>query len=151
MSVAPTRQMMWRMLGAAGPMEAHRIDGRGVAAGGASTDAAEGMASLLEKRPARFPDRVGADMPGFFPWWGGRGGERGRRGARRCRRGQPSPGGAPPCGVACVADPCSCAVMKVGAASGGGIGVERKEPVPPPRPTGAGRPDRAQGATCPFD
>lgn len=68
-SVALTRQMMWRGLGASDPMEAHRIDSRAVAARSASDDAAEGIASFLEKRPAEFSDRVSRDMPGFFPWW----------------------------------------------------------------------------------
>lgn len=68
-SVALTRQMMWRMAGAEHPMMAHRIDSRAIAARGSSGDAAEGVASFLEKRPAQFPDKVSADMPGFFPWW----------------------------------------------------------------------------------
>ncbi len=68
-SIALTRQMMWRGLTASDPMQAHRVDSRAVAARSASADAAEGVASFLEKRPARFPDRVSADMPGFFPWW----------------------------------------------------------------------------------
>ncbi|WP_109466901.1 crotonase/enoyl-CoA hydratase family protein [Albibacillus kandeliae] len=68
-SVAITRQMMWRMLGADHPMAAHQIESRAIAARSASGDAAEGVASFLEKRDAQFPDRVGSDMPGFFPWW----------------------------------------------------------------------------------
>jgi len=68
-SVALTRQMLWRGLGMAHPMEAHRIDSRGVYARGRSADAAEGVTSFLEKRPAAYVDRVSADMPGFFPWW----------------------------------------------------------------------------------
>lgn len=68
-SVALTRQMMWRMAGADHPMHAHRIDSRAIAARSASADAAEGVASFLEKRPAEFPDRVTTNMPGFFPWW----------------------------------------------------------------------------------
>jgi enoyl-CoA hydratase/carnithine racemase len=68
-SVALTRQMMWRMLGADHPMAAHQIDSRAVQARGMSGDAREGVTAFLEKRPASFPDRVSADMPGFFPWW----------------------------------------------------------------------------------
>jgi enoyl-CoA hydratase/carnithine racemase len=68
-SVALIRQMMWRGLGLSHPMEAHRIDSRGVHSRGRSADAAEGIESFLEKRPARFPDRVSRDMPDFFPWW----------------------------------------------------------------------------------
>ena len=68
-SVALTRQMLWRMLGADHPMEAHQIDSRAIVARGVSRDAKEGIAAFLEKRPADFPDRVSAAMPGFFPWW----------------------------------------------------------------------------------
>ena len=68
-SVALTRQMIWRMAGARDPMEAHRIDSSGIFRRGASADAAEGVTSFLEKRPARFPDLVSQDMPDYFPWW----------------------------------------------------------------------------------
>ena len=68
-SVALTRQMMWRGLGMADPMEAHRVDSRAVFARGRSGDAREGVASFLEKRPPAYPDRVSRDMPDFFPWW----------------------------------------------------------------------------------
>ncbi len=68
-SVALTRQMFWRMLGADHPMEAHKIDSRSIYARGASADAQEGVTAFLEKRPARFTDRVSGDMPPFFPWW----------------------------------------------------------------------------------
>ena len=68
-SVAMTRQMMWKMLGADHPMEAHKIDSRGVYFTGKSADAHEGVQSFLEKRPAQFKDKVSEDMPEFFPWW----------------------------------------------------------------------------------
>ena len=68
-SVALARQMMWRMLGADHPMTAHEVDSRAIQARGVSGDAREGVTAFLEKRPARFPDRVSADMPDFFPWW----------------------------------------------------------------------------------
>lgn len=68
-SIALTRQMMWRMAGADHPMRAHQIDSRAIAARSASGDAREGVASFIEKRPPSFPDRVSQDMPGFFPWW----------------------------------------------------------------------------------
>ena len=68
-SVALSRQMLWRMLGAPHPMDAHRIDSRGIAARGASADAREGVESFLEKRPASFPLRVSDGMPDFYPWW----------------------------------------------------------------------------------
>jgi enoyl-CoA hydratase/carnithine racemase len=67
-SVALTRQMLWRMLGAEHPMEAHRLDSRLVWARGRSADAREGVQSFIDKRQAAFPDRVSADVPHFSPW-----------------------------------------------------------------------------------
>jgi enoyl-CoA hydratase/carnithine racemase len=67
-SVALTRQMMWRMLGAAHPMEAHKMDSRAIWSRGQSGDAKEGVASFLEKRAAHYPDTVSSDMPHFAPW-----------------------------------------------------------------------------------
>jgi enoyl-CoA hydratase/carnithine racemase len=68
-SVAMTRQMLWRMLGADHPMAAHQIDSRAVFALGRSNDAHEGVASFLEKRAAVFTNSAANDMPEFFPWW----------------------------------------------------------------------------------
>jgi enoyl-CoA hydratase/carnithine racemase len=68
-SVALSRQMMWRMLGAAHPMEAHRVDSRGIKERGASDDAREGVVSFLEKRPPQFPVKVSAGLPEIFPGW----------------------------------------------------------------------------------
>ena len=68
-SVAMTRQMMWRMLGAASPMDAHKLDSRAIYSRGRSGDAKEGVMSFIEKRPAVFPDKVSDAMPDFFPWW----------------------------------------------------------------------------------
>jgi len=68
-SVALARRMMWRMLGAEHPMLAHRADSRGMFYRGQSADAAEGVTSFLEKRPARFPDRVSDELPDIMPGW----------------------------------------------------------------------------------
>lgn len=64
-SVALTRHMLWRMLGAPHPMSAHRWDSRAIFARGRSADAAEGVSSFLEKRPANFTVSVAEDYPWF--------------------------------------------------------------------------------------
>jgi enoyl-CoA hydratase/carnithine racemase len=68
-SVALTRQMIWRMLGAADPMDAHRADSRALTARGASADAREGVTAFLDKRPADFPGRVSTDLPDVWEQW----------------------------------------------------------------------------------
>jgi len=68
-SVALIRQMMWRMMGADDPMEAHKVDSRGIYTRGRSDDVKEGVLAFLDKRPAQFKDRVSSDMPDYFPWW----------------------------------------------------------------------------------
>ncbi len=68
-SVALCRQMMWRMLGAAHPMEAHRIDSRGVYSTGRSPDAREGVMAFLEKRAPVWSMAPSRDLPEWFPWW----------------------------------------------------------------------------------
>lgn len=65
-SVALTRHMLWRMLGAPHPMSAHRWDSRVIFARGRSVDAAEGVTSFLERRPANFAASVADD----YPWFG---------------------------------------------------------------------------------
>ncbi|MDA2966051.1 MAG: crotonase/enoyl-CoA hydratase family protein [Actinomycetota bacterium] len=68
-SVALSRQMLWRMLGADHPMQAHRVDSRAINSRGASDDAREGVMSFLEKRPADFPVKVSDGLPEVFPDW----------------------------------------------------------------------------------
>jgi enoyl-CoA hydratase/carnithine racemase len=68
-SVALNRHMMWKMLGADHPMEAHKLDSRGIREMGQLPDAYEGVQSFLEKRPGKYPMSVRDDMPAFFPWW----------------------------------------------------------------------------------
>jgi enoyl-CoA hydratase/carnithine racemase len=65
-SVALTRQMLWRMLGADHPMEAHRVDSRGIQSRGASADAKEGVESFLEKRQPVYPVKVSDGLPDIF-------------------------------------------------------------------------------------
>jgi enoyl-CoA hydratase/carnithine racemase len=68
-SVALSRQMLWRMAGADHPMEAHKVDSRGIYAMGASPDVKEGIAAFKEKRAPHFGMRPSTDMPAFYPWW----------------------------------------------------------------------------------
>ncbi len=68
-SVALSRQMLWRLLGASHPMEAHRVDSRALYERGRSADAREGVTSFLEKRDPVFADRVSAGLPEVFPDW----------------------------------------------------------------------------------
>ncbi len=68
-AVALARQMLWRMAGADHPMEAHKVDSRGILAMGASPDVAEGIASFKEKRRPDFGMKPSKDMPAFYPWW----------------------------------------------------------------------------------
>ena len=68
-SVALSRQMLWRMAGADHPMEAHKVDSRAILAMGASPDVKEGIAAFKEKRAPRFSMKLSADMPAFYPWW----------------------------------------------------------------------------------
>ena len=68
-SVAMTRQMVWKMMTEQHPMAAHRVDTAGVRYCGSLPDAREGVESFLEKRPPRFSASPANDMPEFYPWW----------------------------------------------------------------------------------
>lgn len=68
-SVAMTRAMMWRLMNADHPMEAHKVDSRAIYRLSRGTDAKEGIASFLEKRSPEYPAKVSEDMPDFYPWW----------------------------------------------------------------------------------
>jgi len=69
MSIALSRQLLWRMLGADHPMAAHQVDSKCIAWMGQRADAHEGVASFLQKRPPQFTLRPSTDMPAFYPWW----------------------------------------------------------------------------------
>jgi enoyl-CoA hydratase/carnithine racemase len=66
-SVALARRLLWTMLGADHPMEAHRADSRAMFSRGQSDDAREGVTSFLEKREAQFTDRVSDGLPEMLP------------------------------------------------------------------------------------
>ena len=68
-AVALSRQMMWKMLGADHPMEAHKVDSRGIFTRGKSADVREGVTAFLEKRRPCFVDTISQDMPSYYPWW----------------------------------------------------------------------------------
>jgi enoyl-CoA hydratase/carnithine racemase len=68
-SAALTRQMLWRMLTADHPMEAHRLDSLTITQLGAMADAAEGITAFFEKRPAAWKLKPSLDLPDFHPWW----------------------------------------------------------------------------------
>ena len=66
-SVALTRQMLWRGLTFDHPMEAHRTDSRAISALGRQADTKEGVMSFLEKRPPEWTMRPSVDTPDVFP------------------------------------------------------------------------------------
>jgi enoyl-CoA hydratase/carnithine racemase len=68
-SVALTRQMLWRFAGAPDPFGLLKIDGAFAMTLGDGGDVKEGVGAFLEKRPPNFPGRVTADMPPGYPWW----------------------------------------------------------------------------------
>ena len=68
-SAALTRRLLWRMLGADHPMEAHKLDSRAIFSTGRSADAREGVTAFLEKRQATWTMSPGRDLPDWYPWW----------------------------------------------------------------------------------
>jgi len=68
-SIALTRQLLWRFAGAPDPFGLLQIDGAFAMTLGSGGDVKEGVGAFLEKRPPHFPGRVSADMPAGYPWW----------------------------------------------------------------------------------
>ena len=63
-----TRQLLWLMLGARHPMEAHRLDSRAIRELGRTPDSAEGVSAFLEKRIPRWSGAPSKDLPRWIPW-----------------------------------------------------------------------------------
>jgi len=68
-SVAITRQMLWRLSSEPSPWPTLKVDGALAMALGATGDVREGVSAFLEKRPPSFPGKVSSDMPAGYPWW----------------------------------------------------------------------------------
>lgn len=68
-SIALTRQLLWRNVGAPHPMYAHRSDSRAIQYRGAAGDAKEGVSSFLEKRAPNYPNKVSSELPDIWPDW----------------------------------------------------------------------------------
>ena len=62
-SIAVSRQLIWRMMGAEHPMDAHKIDSRALQIRGQSADVKEGIESFMQKRDANFPNGVSDGFP----------------------------------------------------------------------------------------
>jgi enoyl-CoA hydratase/carnithine racemase len=68
-SAALTRQLLWRMLGTAHPIDAHRLESQAIFELGNRADSAEGVSAFLEKRPAKWTMTVPTNLPDWYPWW----------------------------------------------------------------------------------
>jgi hypothetical protein len=68
-SVALTRQLLWRFTGESTPFDLLELDSEYNRLLGAGPDVREGVAAFLGKRQATFPGQVSTDMPPGYPWW----------------------------------------------------------------------------------
>ena len=67
-SIAMTRQMMYRCAAQEHPLEAHKVDSLAIYYA-SKTSGKEGVQSFREKRAAVFTQNASTDMPDFYPWW----------------------------------------------------------------------------------
>ena len=65
-SVALARRLFWSSLGDDGPERSHELESQFISSRGKSGDAKEGVKSFLEKRDAKFPNKVSKDLPNDF-------------------------------------------------------------------------------------
>ena len=67
-SIALTRQMMYRNAAQDHPLAAHQIDSLAIfyASQGSGR---EGVKAFLEKRKPEYAEKASSDMPPFYPWW----------------------------------------------------------------------------------
>jgi enoyl-CoA hydratase/carnithine racemase len=68
-SVALTRQLVWRMTTAASPHDAHAVESALLRVRATAADAREGVAAFRERRDPEFSMRVPDDLPAAYPWW----------------------------------------------------------------------------------
>jgi enoyl-CoA hydratase/carnithine racemase len=69
LSVALTRQLLWKFAGAGDYSDLLKVDGLLAMQLGSGPDVKEGVMSFLEKRKPRFTGKVSTDMPAAYPWW----------------------------------------------------------------------------------
>ena len=67
-SMALTRQMMYRNSAQDHPMKAHEVDSLAIYYA-SQNSGKEGVQSFLDKRAPNFPQKASTDMPSFYPWW----------------------------------------------------------------------------------
>ena len=67
-SVAVTRQLLYRMAALGSPFPARDLDSQLIAGASGNADAIEGVMSFLQRRPPEFTGKVSTDLPDYLPW-----------------------------------------------------------------------------------
>jgi enoyl-CoA hydratase/carnithine racemase len=67
-AIALARQLIYRNVAKAHPIEAHRVDSLAMFHL-SQGDGAEGVRAFVEKRPPRFTSQVSTDLPDFVDQW----------------------------------------------------------------------------------